>query len=309
MSVAINNYQHLKQLDSINQSLANLDGNVKVSFEFFPPNNEAMSSTLWSSIKRLEPLAPEFVSVTYGAAASTRERTHNVISRILQESHLTPVPHLTCIDSTEQEIEAIAHAYWHQGVRHIVALRGDKPEGNCKGDFSYALDLIKKLKSLYDFDISVAAYPEVHPEAPSASFDLDNLKRKVDAGATRAISQFFFNTENFLRFRDSCEQAQIDIELIPGVLPVTNFSQLIKFSKFTNVYIPEWMHKLYQGLEHDPITRQLIASHIAIEQVKLLSEEGIDNFHFYTLNRAELTYAICHSLGKRQQLQINRKTA
>ncbi|NVK21407.1 MAG: methylenetetrahydrofolate reductase [Kangiellaceae bacterium] len=309
MSALIQSYEHLEHIESINQKFSELDGKVNVSFEFFPPNSDQMHKTLWDTVKRLETLQPDFVSVTYGAAASTRERTHQVIDRILSETSLTPVPHLTCIDATEGEIETIANNYWDKGIRHIVALRGDVEEQQITGEFKYAVNLIEKLKQLHNFEITVAAYPEVHPEAPDANFDLDNLKRKIDAGATRAISQFFFNTEVFLRFRDRCIAQGIDIEITPGILPVTNFEQLVKFSKFTNVAIPTWMEKLYQGLEGDPTTRKLIASHLAIEQVKHLSKEGINNFHFYTLNRAELTYAICHSLGKRQQLQINRKTA
>lgn len=300
MAVEAKNYQHAQQLEIINQNFSDINGKVNVSFEFFPPTSEKMQNTLWSSIKRLETLNPEFVSVTYGAGASTRDRTHDVIKRISSETNLRPVPHLTCIGASEAEIEEIADNYWNQGIRHIVALRGDLAEGERVVDFSYATDLITKLKQCHDFEISVAAYPEVHPEAPSAKFDLDNLKRKQDAGATRAISQFFFNTETFLRFRDECEHSGIDLELTPGILPVTNFNQLVKFAKLTNVNIPDWMDTLYQGLEEDPLTRQLIASHLAIEQVKLLRKEGINNFHFYTLNRADLTYAICHSLGKRQ---------
>lgn len=294
-------YSHVQELERINNDFASLSGNVNISFEFFPPRSEDMNQILWQSIKKLEPLQPDFVSVTYGAGASTRERTHEVIEKIYTETSLNAVPHLTCVDASEAEIEQIAHRYWEIGVRHIVALRGDKPEGseNHSGDFIYATDLINKLKSLYDFDISIAAYPEVHPEAVSAQSDFENLKRKVDAGASRAITQFFFNAEHFLRLRDKCVRDYVEVELIPGILPVTNFLQLLKFARFTQVEIPGWMHKLYQGLDQDPITRQLIASHIAIEQVKLLAKEGIKNFHFYTLNRADLTYAICHSLGRR----------
>lgn len=294
-------YSHVQELERINNDFASLSGNVNISFEFFPPRSEEMNQVLWQSIKKLEPLQPDFVSVTYGAGASTRERTHEVIEKIYTETSLNAVPHLTCVDASEAEIEQIAHRYWEIGVRHIVALRGDKPEGseNHSGDFIYATDLINKLKSLYDFDISIAAYPEVHPEAVSAQSDFENLKRKVDAGASRAITQFFFNAEHFLRLRDKCVRDNVEVELIPGILPVTNFLQLLKFARFTQVEIPGWMHKLYQGLDQDPITRQLIASHIAIEQVKLLAKEGIKNFHFYTLNRADLTYAICHSLGRR----------
>ncbi|WP_223669162.1 methylenetetrahydrofolate reductase [Kangiella shandongensis] len=292
-------YEEARIAEFLNQQIADLDGKVNVSFEFFPPKTPDMRKTLWSSIKKLEPLSPEFVSVTYGAAASTRSRTHDVITKIIRETGLTAVPHLTCIGSTEAEIEAIAEDYWDKGVRHIVALRGDLGEGADTGDFEYATDLVEKLKSLHDFEISVAAYPEVHPEADSARSDLLNLKRKVDAGASRAISQFFFSAEKFLHFRDNCEAEGLGIDLTPGILPVTNFPQLLKFAKFTQVDIPDWMFKVYEGLQDDPETSRLIASHIAIEQVKLLVKEGISDFHFYTLNRADLTYAICHSLGKR----------
>jgi len=292
-------YEEARIAEFLNQQIADLDGKVNVSFEFFPPNTPEMQKTLWSSIKKLEPLSPDFVSVTYGAAASTRSRTHDVITKIIRETELTAVPHLTCIGSTEAEIESIAEDYWSKGVRHIVALRGDLGQEAEQGDFKYATDLVYKLKQLHDFEISVAAYPEVHPEAETAKADLDNLKRKVDAGASRAISQFFFSAEKFLRFRDQCKNHDLQIDLTPGILPVTNFTQLQKFAKFTQVDIPDWMYKVYDGLQNDPETSRLIASHIAIEQVKLLVKEGVSDFHFYTLNRADLTYAICHSLGKR----------
>lgn len=292
-------YEEARIAEFLNQQIADLDGQVNVSFEFFPPKTPVMQDRLWKSIKKLEPLNPEFVSVTYGAAASTRTRTHDVITKIIRETELTAVPHLTCIGSTESEIEDIANDYWEKGIRHIVALRGDLGDDATAGDFTYASDLIHKLKSLHDFEISVAAYPEVHPEARNAESDIANLKRKVDAGASRAISQFFFSAEKFLRFRDQCEGHNIDIDITPGILPVTNFPQLLKFAQFTQVDIPNWMYKVYEGLQNDPDTSRLIASHIAIEQVKLLVKEGVNDFHFYTLNRADLTYAICHSLGKR----------
>ena len=292
-------YEEARIAEFLNQQIADLDGKVNVSFEFFPPNTPEMQNTLWSSIKKLEPLNPDFVSVTYGAAASTRSRTHDVITKIIRETELTAVPHLTCIGSSEAEIEHIAEDYWSKGVRHIVALRGDLGQGAEQGDFKYATDLVHKLKQLHDFEISVAAYPEIHPEAKTAKADLENLKRKVDAGASRAISQFFFSAEKFLRFRDQCQREGLQIDLTPGILPVTNFTQLQKFAKFTQVDIPDWMYKVYDGLQDDPETSRLIASHIAIEQVKLLVKEGVSDFHFYTLNRADLTYAICHSLGKR----------
>jgi len=292
-------FNHAQQIESLNQNLYELAGKVNVSFEFFPPNTPAMETTLWSSVKRLEGLNPSFVSVTYGANQSTRERTHRIISRIQTETSLTPVPHLTCVGASKQELVEIAQDYWQSGIKHIVALRGDLPESEKRktNKSFYALDLIKLLKSVANFEITVAAYPEIHPEAPSEQFDLINLKRKVDAGASRAISQFFFDTETYLRYRDRCLAAGIEVEIVPGILPVTNFQQLLKFSKMANVNVPAWMHKLYQGLDNDPLTRQLIAANVAIEQVKVLAKEGIRDFHFYTLNRSDLTYAICHSLG------------
>ena len=292
-------FNHAQQVELLNQNLSDLAGKVNVSFEFFPPNSQQMEDTLWSSIKRLEALSPKFVSVTYGANNSTRERTHRIISKIQKETDLTPVPHLTCIGVDREELVEIAKDYWAQGIRHIVALRGDLPDSKLQQPKMYALDLVKLLKSVADFEISVAAYPEVHPEAPNSQFDLINLKRKIDAGATRAISQFFFDTETYLRFRDRCLASGIDAEIVPGILPVTNFQQLLKFSSMTNVSVPNWMHRLYQGLEDDAMTRNLIAANVAIEQVKVLAKEGVRDFHFYTLNRAELTYAICHSLGVR----------
>ncbi|MGX5174378.1 methylenetetrahydrofolate reductase [Aliikangiella sp. IMCC44653] len=297
---------HVQQIESLNQGLADLQGKVNVSFEFFPPNSAQMETTLWNSVKRLEVLAPQFVSVTYGAANSTRERTHKIITKIQTETELKPVPHLTCIGASQWELEEIAKGYWEQGIKHIVALRGDLPETNAANSDKpelFALDLVKLLKQVADFEISVAAYPEVHPDAPSAQFDLLNLKRKVEAGASRAITQFFFDTATYLRYRDKCLAAGIEVEIVPGILPVTNFKQLLKFSKMTNVTVPSWMHKQYQGLDNDPVTRNLIAANIAIEQVKLLAKEGVRDFHFYTLNRSDLTYAICHSLGIKAQSQ------
>ncbi len=295
-------FNHAQQVDALNQSLVDLAGKVNVSFEFFPPNSPEMETTLWNSVKRLEGLAPKFVSVTYGAANSTRERTHRIISKIQQQTDLQPVPHLTCIGASKEELRQIALDYWNSGIRHIVALRGDLPK-DVPADSDnqmYAVDLVELLKSVADFEISVAAYPEVHPEAPNAQFDLLNLKRKVEAGANRAISQFFFDTETYLRYRDRCFASGIEVEIVPGILPVTNFSQLLKFSAMTNVSVPSWMHRLYQGLDNDPVTCNLIAANVAIEQVKVLAKEGVRDFHFYTLNRSDLTYAICHSLGLRE---------
>ena len=277
---------------------------VAVSFEFFPPNDAAMEQTLWSSIQRLAPLAPRFVSVTYGADGSTRSRTHHVVSRILQETSLTPAPHLTCIGAPRGEILDIARTYWDAGVRHIVALRGDAPAGQSQyvphpDGFAYAADLVRGLKGVGAFDISVAAYPEVHPEAPNAKFDLDNLRAKIDAGATRAITQFFFDTDAYLRFRDQCAAAGIGVPIVPGILPITRFPQMLKFAARCGAAVPEGLQHRFDGLDDDPETRRMIAANLAIEQVRRLQQHGVQEFHFYTLNRAELTYAICHALGVR----------
>lgn len=263
-----------------------------------------MEVTLWQSIERLAALAPRFVSVTYGADGSTRERTHAAVARIISETHLTPAPHLTCIDASRGEIDDIAREYWDMGVRHLVALRGDAPKGagayvpHADG-YAYAADLVEGLRNVADFDISVAAYPEGHPEAPDAAYDLDNLKRKLDAGATRAITQFFFDAEIFLHFRDRCGQAGIESAIVPGILPITRFPQLQRFAAMCGASIPDWLRDRFSGLDDDAETRQMIAASVAIEQVRHLEAEGIDEFHFYTLNRSELTYAICHALGVR----------
>jgi methylenetetrahydrofolate reductase (NADPH) len=277
---------------------------VSVSFEFFPPNDAEMEKTLWASIQRLAPLAPRFVSVTYGADGSTRERTHNVVSRILRETPLTPAPHLTCVGAARGEILDVARAYWDAGVRHVVALRGDPPAGQAgyvphPEGFAYAVDLVRGLRSVGDFDISVAAYPEVHPEARDAQFDLDNLRAKLDAGASRAITQFFFDTDCFLRFRDQCAAAGITAPVVPGILPITRFPQMLRFAKRCGASVPESLAHRFDGLDDDPDTRRMIAASFAIEQVRRLQQHGVSEFHFYTLNRAELTYAICHALGVR----------
>ena len=275
-----------------------------VSFEFFPPNTEAMEETLWQSIKRLAALSPRFVSVTYGADGSTRERTHTAVARIINETSLTPAPHLTCIGASRGEIDEIAQEYWNMGVRHLVALRGDAPKGAAgyvphADGYAYASDLVAGLRKVADFDISVAAYPEVHPEARSAAFDLDNLKRKFDAGASRAITQFFFDSDVFLRFRDDCAKTGIESAIVPGILPITRFPQMERFADMCGTAIPDSLRERFDGLDDDAETRQMIAASVAIEQVQHLQSEGIQDFHFYTLNRSELTYAICHALGVR----------
>ena len=292
---------HASQRDALNQSLAEVQGQINVSFEFFPPRTSEMEQTLWNSIDRLSSLKPKFVSVTYGANSGERDRTHSIIKGIKDRTGLEAAPHLTCIDATPAELRIIARDYWNNGIRHIVALRGDLPPGSGKPEM-YASDLVTLLKEVADFDISVAAYPEVHPEAKSAQADLLNLKRKVDAGANRAITQFFFDVESYLRFRDRCVSAGIDVEIIPGILPVSNFKQAKKFADMTNVRIPAWMAQMFDGLDDDAETRKLVGANIAMDMVKILSREGVKDFHFYTLNRAEMSYAICHTLGVRPVL-------
>jgi methylenetetrahydrofolate reductase (NADPH) len=265
-----------------------------------------MEATLWDSVKRLSVLHPRFVSVTYGADGSTRERTHNAVQRIHTETSLTAAPHLTCIGASRGEIDDVARRYWDMGIRHIVALRGDPPKDQAqyqphKNGYAYAADLVEGLAKVADFDISVAAYPEVHPEAADAQFDLDNLKRKLDAGAQRAITQFFFDVELYFRFRDKCAAAGIDTNIVPGILPITRFPQLQKFAELCGASVPDWLHERFDGLNDDAEIRQMIAASVAIEQVRLLQAQGVDEFHFYTLNRSELTFAICHALGVRSQ--------
>jgi methylenetetrahydrofolate reductase (NADPH) len=277
---------------------------VQVSFEFFPPKDAAMEATLWSSIERLAPLHPRFVSVTYGADGSTRERTHKVITRVLRETSLTGAPHLTCIGASRDEIREIAKRYWEEGVRHVVALRGDPPAGTSRytphpAGYAFAADLVRGLKDVADFDISVAAFPETHPEAQSPEQDLANLKRKLDAGATRAITQFFFDTERYLHFRDRCAAAGINAVIVPGILPITRFPQMLRFAERCGASVPAWLIERFDGLDDDAETRKMIAASVAIEQVARLRREGVDEFHFYTLNRAELAFAICHALGLR----------
>jgi methylenetetrahydrofolate reductase (NADPH) len=263
-----------------------------------------MEERLWQAVKRLEPLRPRFVSVTYGAGGSTRERTHATVTRIRRETPLEPAAHLTCLGATEAEIDTIARRYWDAGIRHVVALRGDPEAGQGRyrphpGGYAYAADLVAGLRRVADFEITVAAYPEMHPDAPSADFDLDNLKRKIDAGASRAITQFFFDTEVYLRFVDRARKAGIAVPIVPGILPVTNVAQMRRFASLCGAAVPPWMGALFEGLDDDPDTRRLVAASVAIEQCRLLRAEGAEEFHFYTLNRAELTVAICHMLGLR----------
>jgi methylenetetrahydrofolate reductase (NADPH) len=263
-----------------------------------------MEETLWESIKALEPLAPRFVSVTYGAGGSTRERTHATVSRIIKETSLTPAAHLTCVDASKADIAEVAQAYWDTGVRHIVALRGDPPRAGERfaarpDGYASAAELVAGLRKVADFEISVAAYPEAHPEAASAASDLENLRRKLDAGATRTITQFFFEPETFFRFRDAAAAAGIDAEIVPGILPVSNFAQTKRMAEMCGTALPGWLERLFEGLEDRAAARQLVAATIAAEFCRKLYAGGVREFHFYTLNRAELSYAICHLLGKR----------
>jgi len=279
-------------------------GDIAVSFEFFPPKTDGMAETLWRSIEMLAPLNPRFVSVTYGAGGSTRERTHATVERILNETSLTPAAHLTCVGASRDEIDSIAKSYWDAGVRHIVALRGDPPEAGQAyrphpGGYANAAELVAGLKSVAPFEISVAAYPEVHPDSDCAESDLDNLLRKIDAGADRAITQFFFSADCFLRFRDRVAAIRPGIEIVPGILPVTNVATTRRFAGQCGAAIPGWLDRLFEGLDELPAARQLVAATIAGELCGQLYAGGVRHFHFYTLNRAELAYAICHLLGVR----------
>jgi methylenetetrahydrofolate reductase (NADPH) len=282
-----------------------------VSFEFFPPGDEAMAQQLWQSVQRLAPLQPSFVSVTYGADGSTRTRTHEFVQRVLTETDLRVAPHLTCVGASRDEVLQIARTYWQLGVRHLVALRGDAPAANLAADgryrphpdgFAYASDLVRGLAQAGDFEISVAAYPEGHPESPGVEADLANLSRKIAAGARRAITQFFFDTDLFLRYRDRCAAAGIKASIVPGILPITRFPQMLRFAARCGASVPDWVRKRFEGLDDDPETRRMIAANVAIEQVQTLRQHGVDEFHFYTLNRAELVYAICHALGIRARI-------
>jgi methylenetetrahydrofolate reductase (NADPH) len=281
-------------------------GDIEVSFEFFPPKTETMTETLWSSIQTLAPLHPRFVSVTYGAGGSTRERTHATVERILKETALTPAAHLTCVGATREEVDEVAREYWDLGVRNIVALRGDPPEPGAgfaphPGGYQNAADLVAGLKAIAPFDISIAAYPEIHPDSGTRQADLDNLKRKVDAGADRAITQFFFSPDCFLKFQDEVAAAGMDIEVVPGILPVSNVATTRRFAQSCGASLPAWLDELFEGLDDLPAARQLIAATVAAELAGQLYAGGVRHFHFYTLNRAELSYAICHLLGVRRR--------
>lgn len=284
-------------------------GGVRVSFEFFPPKSDESEQKLWSAIRRLEPLNPSFVSVTYGAGGSTRERTHRTVRRILTETTLAPAAHLTCVEASREDADAVARAYWDSGVRHVVALRGDPPDGGGLGGayvpredgYANATELTAALRRAAPFEVSVGVYPEKHPESPSLDHDIEVLKAKIDAGATRAISQFFFDIDAFLRFRDRVRAAGVAIPIVPGIMPVSNFAGLQRMATGCGAAIPAWLASHFEGLDGDPETRKLIACSVAAEMCARLEEEGFSEFHFYTLNRADLVYAICRVLGVREK--------
>jgi methylenetetrahydrofolate reductase (NADPH) len=278
---------------------------LAVSFEFFPPATEEMERTLWEAITRLAPLNPDFVSVTYGAGGSTRERTHATVQRILNETSLTPAAHLTCVAATREDVDSVIRRYWEIGVRHIVALRGDAPGGVGSaytphpGGYANSAELIKGIKRIGDFEVSVSAYPEKHPDSPSVDADIDMLKAKVDAGATRAMTQFFFENDVYFRYLDKVRARGIDIPVVPGILPVQNFKQAKNFAMRAGATVPRWLAERFEGLDEDVATRKLIAAAVAAEQVIDLVDRGVTEFHFYTMNRADLVYAVCHLLGLR----------
>ncbi|MGF1650964.1 MAG: methylenetetrahydrofolate reductase [NAD(P)H] [Hyphomicrobiaceae bacterium] len=283
-------------------------GDIGVSFEFFPPKTEKMEQALWTSISRLAPLAPDFVSVTYGAGGSTRERTHATVARIVRETNLAPAAHLTCVGATRDEVDDVVRGYWQAGVRHIVALRGDPPAGVGSryvphpGGYANAAELTAGIRRIANFDVSVGGYPEVHPESGSVEADIDNLKAKVDAGATRIITQFFFDNAHYLRFIERARRAGIDCPILPGIVPIHNFKQVAGFAGKTGASVPGWLAQRFDGLDDDPATTHLIAAAVAAEQVFGLVDEGVTEFHFYTLNRADLVFAICHLLGIRARV-------
>ncbi len=309
----------LSQLEEARRALsaplfADVGGDMDVSFEFFPPKTEKMEETLWATMQTLEPLGPRFVSVTYGAGGTTRERTHNTVARIAKDTATPAAAHLTCVEASKAEIAEVANAYWEAGVRHIVALRGDPPTAGGSfvphpDGYASAADLVEGLRKLHPFEISVSAYPETHPEAASPGSDLDNLKRKLDAGASRAITQFFHEPGTYFRFRDAVAAAGITAEITPGIMPVTNFASIVRMSKMCGTDVPSWLGRLFDGLDDHPAARQLVAATVSAELCRRLYAGGVKQFHFYTLNRAELSYAICHLLGLRPNTSALEKAA
>ncbi|WP_423140966.1 methylenetetrahydrofolate reductase [NAD(P)H] [Parablastomonas sp. CN1-191] len=284
---------------------AGLPGDIAISFEFFPPKSEAMQAQLWQTLETLAPLGPEFVSVTYGAGGTTRERTHATVARIAQETAIPAAAHLTCVEASRADVDAVARAYWEAGVRHVVALRGDMPAGPGTpfaphpDGYANAAELVAGLKAIAPFEISVAAYPECHPDSADEAADIANLAAKVGAGASRALTQFFFEPDAFFRFRDAAAAAGIDVPLVPGIMPVTNYANIQRMAAMCGTAVPAWLGKLFEGLDDHPGSRQLVAATVAAEMCRRLYAGGVRDFHFYTLNRAELSYAICHLLGVR----------
>ncbi len=295
--------QHQSEPGALARASANGSEDVRISFEFFPPKTKKMAETLWASIQKLEELNPDFVSVTYGAGGSTRERTHQTVARIAEETSLNAAAHLTCVGADKREIDDIARAYWQAGVRHIVALRGDPVEGiegsyiPYEGGYAYGSDLVAGLKKIADFEISVSAYPELHPESMNWNDELDNLKRKIDAGATRAITQFFFSADTFLRYQDKAQDAGITIPIIPGLMLQPNYRGLKRISKLCYISVPDWYHELFDPLDDDPQTRLLLTASTAADLAAQLRDKGVKHFHFYTLNKADLAYTTCQILG------------
>jgi len=303
-----------KKLGPVARTAGAPKDDVHVSFEFFPPKTDKMEEVLWKAVRKLETLKPDFVSVTYGAGGSTRERTHRTVTRMVTETSLDPAAHLTCVGSDKSEIDEIAQEYWDRGVRHIVALRGDPPEGIGEhytphsGGYAYGSDLVTGLKSIADFEVSVSAYPELHPESGSWDAEIDNLKRKVDAGASRAITQFFFSPDVFMSFQDRVLDAGIDIPIVPGLMLQPNFKGLNRMSKMCGVDVPNWYADLFEGLDNDPETRQLLTASLASELTAELHDRGVRHFHLYTLNRAELAYAVSRVLGLHHRMNIDNGT-
>ena len=280
---------------------------LKVSFEFSPPKTEAAERTLWETVTRLAPLKPTFFSVTYGAGGSTRQRTHETVARLKRETGTDAAAHLTCVAATQGEIDEIARGYWDAGIRHIVALRGDPPSGMGgkysahPGGYANAAALVAGLKKIGAFQISVAGYPEKHPDSASVQSDLENLKRKVDAGADRCITQFFFEADDFLRFRDQAAAMKIGVPIVPGIMPVSNFQGITRMAGLCGAKVPAWLAEMFAGLDDDAETRRMIAATVAGDLCRRLQAEGVEQFHFYTLNRADLTFATCHLLGVRSR--------
>ncbi|WP_343192205.1 methylenetetrahydrofolate reductase [Buchnera aphidicola (Formosaphis micheliae)] len=292
------NFYKKKLKETLYQYITDINSKINISFELFPPKNILLEDNLWSTVNKLSTLKPNFFSVTYGANSGERYRTYDIVNAIKEHTGMIVVPHLTCVDTKKEELIKIAKTYWDNNIRHIIALRGDSVNKLNKSTI-YAIDLIKILKNVANFDISVAAYPEVHPEAESSQFDLINLKRKIEAGANRAITQFFFDVECYLRFRDRCYQNGINVQIIPGILPIISFPQLKNFSNMTNVHIPSWIYNIFSGLENDLNTTKMLGASIAINMVHQLYKEGVKDFHFYTLNKSDVVYAICCSLGRK----------